>query len=54
LGSFGRWAFAEFTEVYQIESDFNARIREEFGGMIDTSIGKAFSSNLEAENDFSE
>lgn len=54
LGSFGRWAFAEFTEVYQIESDFNARIREEFGRMIDTSIGKAFSSNLEAENDFSE
>ena len=22
LGSYGRWAFAEFTEVYQIEADF--------------------------------
>jgi len=31
LGRFGRWAFAEFTEVYQIESDFEA----EFNKMID-------------------
>jgi type III restriction enzyme len=23
LGKFGRWAFAEFTSVYEIESDFN-------------------------------
>jgi len=23
LGQYGRWAFAEFTEVYQIEADFN-------------------------------
>jgi type III restriction enzyme len=22
LGTYGRWAFAEFTEIYQIESDF--------------------------------
>ena len=34
LGSFGRWAFAEFTEVYQIESDFKARIEGEFNTMI--------------------
>ena len=26
LGSYGRWAFAEFTEVYQIESDFKAKV----------------------------
>jgi hypothetical protein len=26
LGSYGRWAFAEFCEVYQIESDFKARV----------------------------
>ncbi len=26
-GNFGRWAFAEFTEVYHIESDFEARSR---------------------------
>ena len=27
---YGRWAFAEFTEVYQIESDFKARVEAEF------------------------
>ena len=26
LGSFGRWEFAEFTEVFQIESEFNKLI----------------------------
>ena len=26
LGSYGRWAFAEFTEVYQIDSEFNQMI----------------------------
>jgi type III restriction enzyme len=26
LGSYGRWAFAEFTDVFQIESDFEAKV----------------------------
>ena len=34
LGTFGRWAFAEFTEVYQIESDFKAKVESEFHAMI--------------------
>ena len=34
LGSYGRWAFSEFTEVYQIESDFKAKIKSEFDKMI--------------------
>jgi type III restriction enzyme len=34
-GSYGRWAFAEFTEVYQIEADFEARVEAEFNKMID-------------------
>ncbi len=34
LGTHGRWAFAEFTEVYQIESDFEAKIKSEFDKMI--------------------
>ncbi len=34
LGSYGRWAFSEFTEVYQIESDFKAKIESEFDKMI--------------------
>ena len=37
LGNYGRWAFAEFCEVYQIESDFEARVEAEFEKMI-TSI----------------
>ena len=30
----GRWAFAEFTEVYQIESDFAKKVAAEFDKMI--------------------
>lgn len=36
LKSYGRWAFAEFTEVYQIESDFEARVEAEFNKMIES------------------
>jgi type III restriction enzyme len=36
LGSYGRWAFAEFTEVYQIEADFEAKVASEFDTMMDT------------------
>lgn len=35
-GHYGRWAFAEFTEVYQIEADFEAKIEAEFNKMIDS------------------
>jgi type III restriction enzyme len=34
LGNYGHWAFAEFTEVYQIESDFKAKVETEFNKMI--------------------
>lgn len=34
-GSYGRWAFAEFTEVYRIETDFEARMEAEFNNMIE-------------------
>jgi type III restriction enzyme len=37
LGSYGRWAFAEFTEVYQIEADFKAKVESEFNKMIDAA-----------------
>jgi type III restriction enzyme len=33
-GNYGRWAFAEFREVYQIESDFEKKVEEEFNKMI--------------------
>jgi type III restriction enzyme len=35
LGTHGRWAFAEFTEVYQIEADFAENVEAEFGKMIE-------------------
>jgi type III restriction enzyme len=34
LGTWGRWAFAEFTEFYQIEADFKAKVESEFDRMI--------------------
>ncbi len=36
LKQYGRWAFAEFTEVYQIETDFKARVESEFNKMINS------------------
>ena len=42
LKSYGRWAFAEFTEVYQIESDFNAKVEAEFNKMIEQALTSKF------------
>ena len=38
LGNQGRWAFAEFTEIYKIEADFKARVESEFNKMIDSTV----------------
>jgi type III restriction enzyme len=38
LQTFGRWAFAEFTEVYRIEADFKAKVEGEFDKMISTIV----------------
>ncbi len=40
LGTYGRWAFAEFTEVYQIEADFEAKVESEFNKMIESATAK--------------
>ena len=40
LGTHGRWAFAEFTEAYQIEADFEAKVEAEFSKMIETYTGR--------------
>jgi type III restriction enzyme len=34
LGRYGRWAFAEFTEVYQIETNFKEKVESQFNQMI--------------------
>jgi hypothetical protein len=36
LGSYGRWAFVEFTEVYRIESEFEKKVGAEFNKMIES------------------
>lgn len=40
LGTYGRWAFAEFTEVYQIEADFQAKVASEFNKMLEATTAK--------------
>jgi type III restriction enzyme len=35
LGMYGRWAFAEFTEMYQIEVDFEEKVQAHFDSMIE-------------------
>jgi type III restriction enzyme len=39
LGTYGRWAFAEFGDVYQIEADFKAKVKSEFDKLIASAIG---------------
>ncbi len=34
LGTYGRWAFAELRDVYELESDFSAKIQSELDQMI--------------------
>ena len=38
-GEHGRWAFAEFTDVYLIESDFKDRVESMFNEMIEATTG---------------
>ena len=39
LGTHGRWAFAEFCDVYEIEADFAAKVESQFDQMISTAAG---------------
>jgi type III restriction enzyme len=41
LGSYGRWAFAEFTEIYQIEADFRVKVEGEFNKMIASATAQS-------------
>ena len=36
LGSYGRWAFAEFTDVYEMQADFEKKVETVFNTMIET------------------
>jgi type III restriction enzyme len=36
LGTHGRWSFAEFTDVYEIQAEFAAKVESEFNKMIES------------------
>lgn len=40
LGTYGRWAFAEFTDVFQMQDDFAKKVESEFNKMIEAAAGK--------------
>ena len=39
-GQYGRWAFAEFTEAYRIEDEFEAKVESEFNKMIEAATSE--------------
>jgi type III restriction enzyme len=39
-GNYGRWAFAEFVDVWEMQSDFEAKVEEHFNQMIDGVIAE--------------
>ncbi len=41
LGSYGRWAFVEFVDVYEMESDFEDKVEEHFNAMIEDATNSA-------------
>ena len=38
LESYGRWAFAEFTDVFEMQHDFAKKVEEQFRTMVDEAI----------------
>ena len=36
--TYGRWAFAEFGDVYEMEDDFEQQIEAQFNEMIDAEL----------------
>ena len=49
LETFGRWAFAEFTDIYEIEAGFKAKVEGEFNKMIEMMLHQADSTLAESE-----
>ena len=41
LGTYGRWAFAEFCDVYEIESDFKDKVESQFKTMIEAATAES-------------
>ena len=41
LANYGRWAFAQFGDLFQMEADFEAKLAQTFDSMIATAIAPA-------------
>ncbi len=46
LKSYGRWAFAEFTDVYGIQADFKAKVESGFNKMIEAAVSPAILTHV--------
>ena len=44
-GNYGRWAFAEFTDVYEMQSDFESKVEAAFNEMIERFQPRAVAEN---------
>ena len=40
LGTFGRWAFAELTDVYAMEEDFEGALEAEFQALVEQAVSR--------------
>ncbi len=40
LGTYGRWAFAEFTDIYMIEADFKSKVESQFNEMVAAAVAR--------------
>jgi len=49
LETFGRWAFAEFTDIYEIEAGFKAKVESEFNKMIEMMLNHVDSTVARSE-----
>lgn len=38
LRAYGRWAFAEFCDVYEMQDDFEQKVEAQFNKMIDEAV----------------
>lgn len=41
LGTYGRWDFVEFTDVYEMQMDFEKKVEGEFNKMIDLAVDRS-------------
>ncbi len=50
LGTYGRWAFAEFIDVFQMQTDFAKKVASEFNKMIEAAVATAPALAAEQSN----